>query len=518
MARRRHFSSLLLSLLLPLAFLSSTLTVSASLLAIDYGSEWIKASLIKPGVPFDVLLNRDSKRKIQSSVAWKGDERLFGSDAFNLVSVLLRNLPCRPHTLQATRYPADSFTYLKLLEGVPFGSEFVELFKSISPAQVTPTSRNTVGLIRTDANATEWSVEELIAMQFSYIKELAETVGGPDSREPVRDAVVVVPPYFTQFERDAITDALEIAGLRLTGLVNDGTAVAMNFAMTRSFEKKTWHVIYDAGAGGVRATAVSFETTTEKGKKGKESTQITVAGVGFDRTAGGLELDRRLRDMLAMDFEVKHQKDITQDARGMAKLWKEAGRVKAILSANTEASANIESVAFDVDYKSKVTRTSFENACEDLKPKFAQPILDAVANAGLTLNDITSVILTGGHSRVPMVQAAVKAVVGEDKIAVSVNADESAVLGAALYGASISPQFRTKDIKVQDIVPYDIQVSYLSQPKVIEGEQTQVPLMPRTIHATVFPAGSKTGAKKTMTFKRKDDFNITMSYKNPIGL
>lgn len=421
-------------------------------------------------------------------------------------------------SLQATRYPSDSFTYLKLLEGAPFESEAVEVFRSVSSAQLKPTSRNTVGLVRSDANATEWSVEELIAMQFSYIKELAETVGGPDAREPVRDAVVVVPPYFTQFERDAVVDALEIAGLRLTGLVNDGTAVAMNFAMTRSFEKKTWHVIYDAGAGGVRATAVSFETTSEKGKKGKESTQITVGGVGFDRNAGGLELDRRLRDMLAMDFEAKHKLDITKDARGMAKLWKEAGRVKSILSANAEASASVESIAFDVDYRSKISRTTFEAACADLKPRFAQPILDAITNAGLTLDDISSVILTGGHSRTPMVQAAVKATVGDNKIAVSVNADEAAVLGAALYGASVSPQFRTKDIKVQDIVPYDIQISYLSQPKLLESEQAQVPLTPRTINAVVFPAGSKAGGKKTMTFKRKDAFNITLAYKTPIGL
>lgn len=86
---RRQRLAYLLSLFIPLILLSSSLPASASLLAIDYGSEWIKASLIKPGVPFDVLLNRDSKRKIQSSVSWKGDERLFGSDAFNLVSTLL---------------------------------------------------------------------------------------------------------------------------------------------------------------------------------------------------------------------------------------------------------------------------------------------------------------------------------------------------------------------------------------------------------------------------------------------
>ncbi|KAI5119564.1 hypothetical protein M0805_005628 [Coniferiporia weirii] len=486
-----------------ISFLWFSQTASAAILAIDYGSEWIKASVMKPGVPFDVLLNRDSKRKIQSSVAWKGEDRLFSSDAFNI----------------ATRFPLDSFTYLKILQGVPFDSDAVDAFRSVSPAELTRTKRDTVAIRRSNGNGTEWSVEELIAMQFSYVKDLAESVGSSDAREPVRDAVVVVPSYFTQFERDAVADALELAGLRLLALVNDGTAVALNYAMTRSFtESKEYHVIYDAGASGVRATVASFEAASGNGKKGKDGTQITVAGVGYDRSSGGLELDRRLRDMLALDFEVKHNRPITGDARGMAKLLKESGRVKAILSANTDATATIESIAFDVDYRSKVSRSAFETACADLKPKFSQPILDAIRNAGLTLDDITSVILTGGHSRTPMVQAAVKAAVGESRIATSVNADEAAVLGAALYGASISRQFRTKDIKVTDIIPYDIQVSYLAQPKAIDAEDAQAPLkVPKTLNNLIFPAGSKVGSKKTMTFKRKDDFVVTMSYRGSVG-
>lgn len=503
MIYQRSLAAFLTFVIFLSCFLRST---TASILAIDYGTEFIKASLIKPGVPFDVLLNRDSKRKIASSVAWKGDERLFGAEAFNL----------------ATRFPTDSFTYLKLLQGVPFDSDPVNVFRSISPAELVPTSRGTVGIRRGDDDGTEYSVEELIGMQLSYVKELAESYGSPDSHEAVRDAVLVVPPYFTQFERDAIVDALEIAGLRLAALVNDGSAVALNYAMTRSFsDKKEWHVIYDAGAGGIRATVVSFESLKLTGRKEKEGTQITVAGVGFDRSAGGIELDRRLRDILTQDFELKHKRAITNDARGMARLWKEAGRVKAILSANTEATASVESIAFDIDYKTRVSRTAFEDACSDLRPKFAQPILDAIINAGLTLDNITSVILTGGHSRTPMVQASVRAAVGDNKIATSVNADEAAVLGAALYGASVSPQFRsTKDIKITDIIPYDIQISYPAQPKTDSDDVTesQAPLSStRILHSVVFPAGSKVGSKKTMTFKRKDDFVVKMGYKDSVG-
>lgn len=455
----------------------------ASILAVDYGSDWIKASLMKPGVPFDVLLNKDSKRKIQSSVAWKKDERLFGSDAANI----------------ASRFPQDSFSSLKYLQGAPFNSDIVTYFTSISTAQIAETDRKTVALKQSDG--TEWSTEELIAMQLSYIKKLAEDLAG----EPVNEVILTVPPYFSQLERDSITDAIEIAGLRTLALVNDGTAVAVNYAMTRTFSSTPeYHVIYDAGASSTRATVVSF-AAAEDPKTKASYTQINVLGVGHDRNTGGTELDLRLRDILIDSFMSKHRRDIRKDKRGMAKLWKEAGRVKAILSANSDATSTVESVAFDIDFKTKVTRSEFEKACKDLHSRFAKPIYDALANSELSLPNISSVILTGGNSRTPMVQAAVKAAVGEDRIALNVNADESAVLGAALYGASLSRQFKTKDIRVTDVLIHDIQASYLaSNPGT------------RTIHTAVLPAGSKHGARKTLTFKRKEDFSVVLNYPNEV--
>ncbi|KAF8124270.1 HSP70-domain-containing protein [Mycena galopus ATCC 62051] len=451
----------------------------ASVLAIDYGTDWIKASVMSPGVPFDVLLNKDSKRKIQASVGWKKTDRLFGSDGFNL----------------ASRFPSDSFSSLKYLQAAPFDSDIVSYYTTISTAEVVKTSRNTVALRQSDGN--EWSVEELVGMQFAYVKQLAESVAG----EKVTDVVITVPPYFSQFQRDAVVDAVEVAGMRTLTLINDGTAVAVNYAMTRTFPTPEYHIIYDAGASSIRATLVSFSTSDTT-----SGTQIAVASVGYDLATGGTELDRRLREILIEAFNTKHKKDIREDKRGMAKLWKEAGRVKAILSANNDATATVESLAWDIDFKAKVTRAQFETACEDLKDRYARPIEDALRNADLTLANITSVILTGGSTRTPMIQAAIRAAVGEDKIALNVNADEAAVLGAALHGAGLSRQFKTKNIKVTDISLYDIQASYLAAASA-----------PRTITSLIFPAGSKAGSKKTMTFKRKDDFVINFDYKDTVA-
>lgn len=187
--------------------------------------------------------------------------------------------------------------------------------------------------------------------------------------------------------------------------------VAINYALTRTFHTPETHIIYDAGAGSIRATVVTFSTgpssdsNKSSAKSKSNTTSIETKAIGYARGTGGNELDRRLREILIEDFNTKHNKDIRTDARGMAKLWKEAGRVKAVLSANSDAattvwlltcfgalcilmqipSIQVESVAFDIDYRSKISRATFEEALADLKPTFTRPITDALDRVGLTL-------------------------------------------------------------------------------------------------------------------------------------
>ena len=177
-------------------------------------------------------------------------------------------------------------------------------------------------------------MEELIGMQLAYVKGLAEDLAG----EKVHDVIVTIPPFYSQFERDAIADAIEVADLRTLALINDGTAIAVNYAMTRSFPTPEYHVFYDAGASSIRATVVQFSSD---GNGKSASTQIRVVGIGYERNVGGTELDRRLREILVEEFNAKHKQDIRSDKKGMAKLWKEAGRVKTILSANLEAASTV---------------------------------------------------------------------------------------------------------------------------------------------------------------------------------
>ncbi|KAH7100496.1 HSP70-domain-containing protein [Auriculariales sp. MPI-PUGE-AT-0066] len=468
----------------------------AATLAVDFGADWTKASVVGPKM--DILLNTDSKRKFQSVVGWKGakGERVFGSDSYSV----------------AARFPADTYTSLKVLLGAQFDSQRTQYFKSVAPG--TPphtTARGTVGLTRSDGSS--WSVEELIGMQFAYIKQVAESQLGGDL---VRDIVVTVPPWYSQFERQAISDAIEIAGMRPLSIINDGAAIAVNYAMTRSFPVTEHHIIYDCGAASTSATLVSFTTSDGNGTKSKaEATVIEVKGVGFDSLLGGGELDRRLRDILVAKFDAMPKvqalgKSVKSDPKALAKLGKEAARVKTVLSSNAEASSGIESLAFDIDFRAKVSRAELEAVTEDLRARWARPVLDALAQSKLTMDDISSIVLAGGSSRVPMVQAALTEIVSEDKLARNVNADEAAVIGASLYGATISRHFRTKNIKVNDISSWDLQVVY-------DVESKNDPSKARTIHSLLFPHGAKVDSKKNLSLKRKEDFKVALEYKGDVS-
>jgi hypoxia up-regulated 1 len=263
-----------------------------------------------------------------------------------VLSLEQRGLSNRPdwYVSQATRFPKGSYNSLKYLLGVPANADVISYYTSFTPLSVVPSTRFTASVPRGNgagsgekdaAVRATWDVEELVAMQLAYIRSLAVDAAGRGER--VQDVVITVPAFFSQFERDAIADAVELAGLRLLAFVNDGAAIAVNYAMTRQFPQPERHIVYDAGAASTRATIVTF---TGQGKK-QDATLITINSVGYDRLAGGTELDRRLREILVEEFEDKHGFRIRDDSKAMMKLWKEAERIKAILSANSDATARV---------------------------------------------------------------------------------------------------------------------------------------------------------------------------------
>ncbi|KAL7317979.1 lumenal Hsp70 protein [Mucor circinelloides] len=462
----------------------------AAVMSIDYGTEWFKVGLIKPGMPLDVALNKDSKRKTQSVVTIRHDERIYGGDAISL----------------AGRFPHLTYSNLKSIIAKKYDDPLAQEFRRrYINNMIVDNERDMPIFIHNET--TQLSIEELIAYQFQNAKHQASVTAG----EKVKDCVITVTPFANQFERQAILDAAELAGLNVLTLMHDETAVALNYAVNREIGKSAEnHIFYDMGAGSTVASIVTFSNVeTKDGKISKTAPQLEVRGVGFDRTLGGHELDVRLQQLLIAGFMKANgdrvSTDIKTSSGAMTRLMKEANRVKQILSANTETMASIESLHEGIDFKLKVTRAELEDICKDLIARVRNPLQTALDAANMTVDDIQSVVLVGGGVRVPSVQKQLMDLVGAQKIAKNVNADEAAVLGAAFRGASLSNQFRlSKQISIKDVTLFPIEVSYKPENK---GKEAKA-----AVDTTLFNKFDNIGTRKIMTFNRVNDFEFDLSY------
>uniref|UniRef100_A0A4W3J2Q0 Hypoxia up-regulated protein 1 n=1 Tax=Callorhinchus milii TaxID=7868 RepID=A0A4W3J2Q0_CALMI len=302
----------------------------------------------------------------------------------------------------------------------------------------------------------KYSPEELVGMMLNYSRSLAQEF----AEQPIKDLVITVPVYFNQAERRAVLQAAHIAGLKVLQLINDNTAVALNYGVFRRKDINSTAqtvMFYDMGSSSTTATIIIYQTV--KTKDSGTQPQLHVRGVGYDRTLGGFEMELRLRDHLATLFngQKKSSKDVREHPRAMGKLWKEANRVKTILSANVDHVAQIEGLLDDIDFRAKVTRAEFEDLCGDLFERVAGPVHQALKVAEMHMDEIDQVILVGGATRVPKVQEILLKVVGKEELGKNINADEAAAMGAVYQAAALSKAFKVKPFLIRDAALYPIQ-------------------------------------------------------------
>ncbi|KAJ5465623.1 hypothetical protein N7530_009410 [Penicillium desertorum] len=518
--RRQLSSSPMLSLvILPflvflLSFAGPASAAGSAVLGIDIGTEYFKAALVKPGIPLEIVLTKDSKRKESAAVAFKPTresdapfpERFYGGDALAL----------------AARYPDDVYINLKTLLGVPFNDgdeEAVKTYWNRFPAlklETAPDGRGSVALRSNrlgEAQKKEaFLVEEILAMQLKQIKANADTLAGKGS--DVRDVVITYPVFYTAEEKRSLELAAELAGLRIQALVSDGLAVGLNYATSRTFpsvsdgEKPEYHIVYDMGAGSTTASVLRFQSRKVKdiGKFNKTIQEVHVVGSGWDKSLGGDALnDLIVNDMVAHLVEDKKLKDkvtpaeIKAHGKTMSRLWKDSEKLRQVLSANTETSTSFEGLYDEnVNFKYKLSRANFEKMAAEHVARIGNPVEQALTAAGLQLSDIESVVLHGGAIRTPFVQKQLEDFAGSSKkIRTNVNADEAAVFGAAFKGAALSPSFRVKDIRTGDAATYPVSLKWES-----DGKQRNQKL---------FTATSQVGPEKQVTVKNLEDFEFSFA-------
>jgi heat shock protein 4 len=334
----------------------------------------------------------------------------------------------------------------------------------------------------------------LVGMYLSKIKSTA----GAELKLPVQDVCMSVPPWFTDVQRRALIDAAEIAGLRVLRLINDGTAAALGWGITKldlpAPEEQPRRVCFiDIGHSSYTVSIVEF-------KKG----ELAVKATTWDKDFGGRDFDRALVDHLAKEFKGKYKVDIMTHGRALARTIAAAEKTKKILSANQQAPVNIESLMNDIDASAMITRQEFEAMIEPLLQRTHLPLEEALAQAKLTKDDIDVIEVVGGGSRVPALKERIQSFFGKT-LSFTLNADEALARGSAFSCAILSPVFRVRDFAVQDIISYPIEFGWEKAPD-IPDEDTSL---------TVFNKGNVMPSTKILTFYRKQPFDLEARYAQP---
>ncbi|CAI5756388.1 unnamed protein product [Candida verbasci] len=390
--------------------------VIGAILGIDYGQQFTKSVLLAPNIKFEMVLTDEGKRKDLSGICIKQDgedvERIFGSHMSNLI----------------TRFPSQSILDLKLLLGKSIDD--IDHYLKSHFIKLSNNSRNSIDVDLGLSNYT-FSVEELFAMYLNDIKKRAIKDLKNQKTAQVLDTVISIPPFASQATRQAYLDSLSLANLKVLGLVDEGTAVALNFASKKEVEEG-YHLIYDVGAGYTTATLFSI------------GQNLTIESIGYDEKFGGRFLTESIYSKFIQDFP--------ENDKIKARIWELSEKAKIILSANSEFKSSLE--IDDKEYKFHITRDEFEELNSDLMENIVKPIENALRDANVNAEDVNSVILNGGSTRVPFIQKHVASLM---KLSKSVNTDESCALGTTLQGLKlktgseiIERNFHNYEYKIDD--------------------------------------------------------------------
>jgi heat shock 70kDa protein 4 len=339
-----------------------------------------------------------------------------------------------------------------------------------------------------------FTATQLVSMFLSKVKQTASA----ELKLPVSDLVMSVPAWFTDVQRRSLMDAAEIAGLKLLRLMNDTTASALGYGITKldlpTAEEKPRRVAFvDIGHSNYTCSIVEF-------RKG----ELTVKSSAYDRHFGGRDFDKALVDHFAAEFKEKYKIDIKTNGKAMVRVTTAAEKLKKILSANLQAPLNIESLMNDVDVHTMMKREELEALVEPLLNRVHIPLEQALAEAKMKIEDIDIVELVGGCTRVPALKDRIQKFFGKP-LSFTLNQDEAVARGCAFSCAILSPVFRVRDFAIHDIVNYPIEFTWEKSPD-IPDEDTAL---------TVFNKGNVMPSTKILTFYRKQPFDLEARYAKP---
>ncbi|EMR63184.1 Heat shock protein hsp88 [Eutypa lata] len=451
-----------------------------SVVGIDFGTlNTVIAVARNRGV--DVITNEVSNRATPSLVGFGPKSRYLGE-------------PAKTQEISNLKNTVGS---LKRLAGRSLNDPDVQLEQQFVSAPLVEVNGQVGAEVSYLGKKEKFSATQLVAMFLSKAKLTAST----ELRLPVSDVVMSVPAWFTDVQRRSLIDAAEVAGLKLLRLVNDTTATALGWGITKldlpAPEEKPRRVAFvDIGHSNYTCSIVEF-------KKG----ELTVKSTAYDRHFGGRDLNLALVNHLQKEFKGKYKIDIATNPKALVRVEAAAEKLKKILSANQQAPINIESLMNDVDVSAMITRQEFEAMVEPLLLRVPAPLERALADAKLTKDDIDIIELVGGSTRVPAIKERIQAFFGKT-LSFTLNQDEAVARGCAFGCAILSPVFKVRDFSVQDIVNYPIEFSW----------EKDVDIPDEDTSLTVFNRGNVLPSTKILTFYRKQPFDLEARYAVPEDL
>tara|TARA_Y100000816_G_scaffold80916_1_gene55326 strand:+ start:12875 stop:14848 length:1974 start_codon:yes stop_codon:yes gene_type:complete len=371
----------------------------------------------------EIIANDQGMRTTPSYVAFTETDRLIGNAAKN----------------QSSQNPENTIFDAKRLIGRNFNDSSTQNDIKHFPFNVI--DKNNKPIIKANYKNEEkhFQPEEISSMILVKMKEIAEAYLG----ETVDSAVITVPAYFNDSQRQSTKDAGAIAGLNVLRIINEPTAAAIAYGLDNKDTSQERNIlIYDLGGGTFDVTLLSIEEGV-----------FEVKATAGDTRLGGEDFDTRLVQHFTQDFKRKHKKDITENKRSLRRLRTACENLKKTLSSSTQATIEIDSLFDGIDYTSSITRARFEELCGDLFRKTFEPVEKVIKDSKISKSNIHEVVLVGGSTRIPKIQNQLTDYFNGKALNKSINPDEAVAYGAAVQAALLSG---VKDSKIDDLLLLDV--------------------------------------------------------------
>ncbi|KAK0512483.1 hypothetical protein JMJ35_005611 [Cladonia borealis] len=420
----------LLIFIAPLAFLNHASAQSdeqvpiredlGDVIGIDLGTTYSCVGVMQNG-KVEILVNDQGHRITPSYVAFNDEERLVGDAAKN----------------QYSSNPRRTIFDSKRLIGRKFSDKDVQADIKHFPFRVTNKDDKPAITVEVNGKDRSFSPEEISAMVLGKMKEIAESYLG----KTVTSAVITVPAYFNDNQRQATKDAGTIAGLNVLRVVNEPTAAAIAYGLDRTGEERQI-IVYDLGGGTFDVSLLTIDNGV-----------FEVQATAGDTHLGGEDFDQRIINYFAKRYNKEKNVDITKDLKTMGKLKREVEKAKRTLSSQMSTRLEIESFFKGEDFSETLTRAKFEELNMDLFKRTLKPVEQVLKDAKVKKNEINDIVLVGGSTRIPKVQAMLEEFFNGKKVSKNINPDEAVAFGAAVQGGVLSGAEGTKEIILMDVNP-----------------------------------------------------------------